>query len=130
MRLGLSLRRARHKSGNAYYTVPLTPQKNEGGDLSRFVAWVVVNRPEEGVMVVQVTPFGFQQRTSSAESMQATIPYHAIGRCRKFSAFSIDPGPEITGDQGGKGLRRPGSVAGFAGTRHRPYRTTEEVLLR
>ena len=130
MRLGLALRPARRTSGIPYYMVPKRPQEHRMDDLTRFVGWVVANVPEEGLLVVQVTQFNHNQRSVVSVPMQADIPYMAILRARRFSTFSIDPGPEVTGDQGGKGLRRPGSVAGFDGTRHRSYRTTEEILLR
>lgn len=128
--MGLAIRPARHKTGVPYYKVPRSIQNHKQGDLSRFIGWVAVNRPADGILVVQVTQFGPNQRTIVSVPMQVDLPYSAIRRARLYSAHSIDPGPEVTGDRGTKTTRRPGSIAGFDGTRHRAYRTTEEILLR
>jgi len=111
-------------------TSPSKPGRSGPSDLTRFLGWVIQNRPDISVLSLQVVPFNsWKQPVRVAISLTCDISYTAFARVRRYSAISFEAAPETPGAFGGKGFKRPGSIAPFGGTANRPYRTVEEVTL-
>jgi len=131
MRLGLAIHLTTSGNGTPYYVVPPKAHRARNGDHTRFVGWVVENRPDFRVIAVHVSPFNsWRQTISDGVPKQVDLSYTALQRVRRFSKISFAARTQLVGSMGNKNVRRPGSVAGFGGSALRPYRTVEEVLIR
>lgn len=131
MRLGLALKPVVKGDGTPYYIVPPKPTTAASGDLTRFIGWVVVNDPGLRYLTLHVSAMNsWQQAVVRGTPRQADIAYSVFQRIRRYSKVTTPGKPEVASTVGGKGWRRPGSIAPFNGTANRPYRTVEEVRLR